>query len=109
MFFGRQAAVVDEVAIARIGVPGRHPAVVDYFANHRRMLASVIIRQKRKRGDLAGPMAVLAFVLEDRGHTVGISDLTHFHGVLFVAGGERTGDLGRGGPDSGGLDFFNRL
>ena len=82
---GRQAAVVDEMAIARIGVPGGHPALVDHLADHRRMLSGIVIGQERERPDLAGPVAGLALVLDDRGDVRGVRDLAHLDRVFLFA------------------------
>ena len=45
---GAQAAVVLEVAVTRVGVPGGHPAVVDDLADHRRVPAGVVVSQERE-------------------------------------------------------------
>ena len=62
---GREAAVVAEMAVPRVRVPGRHAPLVDHLADHRRMLARIVVSQQRERPDLAGPVAALALVLDD--------------------------------------------
>ena len=78
-----QAALVEERALRRRGVPGRHVTFADFVTNVLGMRPDVVIRQERHRRDLARTMAGRAVAKEDWGD------------VLRVGGGCRRG-LGRG-------------
>ena len=74
-FGGGKTAVILEVAESGVGMPGGHSPFFDNLADHRGMLADIVIAQQGKWGDFAGPVAVLTLVLNDRRHVFGIGDL----------------------------------
>ncbi len=61
-----QAAVVGEVAVSRIGEPGRHLAAQHRGPDRLRPGPRALISQQRHRADLARTMAGLAVLLQDR-------------------------------------------
>src|SRR5262249_6028722 len=67
-----QARVVDEMAIFRIRVPGRHALLIDNFADHFGPTHDLVVAGERERGNLARPMALHAVVLQDAGDLLGI-------------------------------------
>jgi hypothetical protein len=71
---GGQAPVVGEVAVARVGVPGRHPAILDRLTDRPGPPPRLGEGQERERGDLAGAVARLALLLQDRRDVGGEGD-----------------------------------
>src|SRR5262249_2899653 len=61
----REFAVIQELAVMRIGVPRRHRPISDLLLYRTRPGPRVLISQQRHRRDLAGPMALHAVVEED--------------------------------------------
>ncbi len=66
----RQASIVGELAVFRIGVPGRHVGVADFVADRLRMRPCVVIRQERHRADLPGAVTSDAVLVEDGRHVL---------------------------------------
>ena len=60
------------MAVLGIGVPGRHPLLLDDFADHLGPADDLVIARQRERADLAGPMAPDAAVLQDAGDLFGV-------------------------------------
>ncbi|AMV38988.1 hypothetical protein VT85_16245 [Planctomyces sp. SH-PL62] len=95
-------------------MPGGHAAVVDDLADHRRVLAGLVVGQERERRRLLGAVAGLALLLDDRGGGRGVGDRAEvfdlrLHRLACVAdllrGGADAGDVRlRGGPGSRLLD-----
>ena len=71
----RQPAVVGKMAVLRIGVPRRHPALIDDFGDHFGPGGRVLIAGERERGDVACVMAFDAALVEEPRDLVGIRDL----------------------------------
>src|SRR5262245_27089609 len=70
-----QAAVVRELPRARIGVPGRHLAADDFFADGLGPGARVFVTQQRHRSRLARTMAFGAVLEKDRRDVFAKSDI----------------------------------
>ena len=51
-FLLRQSAVVEELAVSRVGIPRRHPLLDERLANAARALLRVVEGQERERPDL---------------------------------------------------------
>ena len=68
----RQAAVVGEVAVSGIGVPGRHASIGDHLGDRGRPTSRLVKREERKRGDLAWTVARRASIMKNRGDIGGI-------------------------------------
>src|SRR5262249_19339100 len=71
----RQAAVVGELAVLRVGVPGRHAAVGDHLADRAGPVAGLLVGQQRERADLAGAVGLPAGLLPDARHLLRVGDV----------------------------------
>ena len=67
-----QAAVVGEMAKARVGVPRGHPVIGDDLGDRRRPPVGLLVGQERERRNLALPMARRAAGMKDRRDMLGI-------------------------------------
>ncbi len=91
---GKQPAVVGEMAIAGIRIPGRHALVFYHFADRVSPGDGVVIGEKRKWTDLPRPMAFLTVLLKNRGHVSRVNNLALFLRGLHAsdqAAGHRSG------------------
>ena len=94
LLLGRQPAVVGEVAVLRVGVPRRHPPVLDHLGDHVGPAGRLLVLGQRERPDLAGPMALDAAAVEDRGDVLGERDRA-VRGRLLRPADQAAGDVGR--------------
>ena len=65
LLLARHSRVVGEVSVFGIGIPRRHPLVVDHFAHRLGPGRHVLVRGQRKRRDLPRAMALNAPRLDD--------------------------------------------
>ena len=68
----RKPAVVGELPVARVGVPGRHASLVDHFLNRIGPADNVVVGGKCERGDLTGSVALQAMLLKDGRDVLGV-------------------------------------
>ncbi len=66
--------LVGELAVGRVGVPGRHPLFADDFGNHLAPAGDLVVFRHGERTDLAGPMAVDAPLIQQARNLVRIGD-----------------------------------
>ncbi len=95
----RQRTIVGELAVVRIGAPGRHLPLHDRGADRLRPRAHFVVGEERHRSDLAGPMAALTALLEDGRHVLVVRDLDRRR--RRSAGGVQRGGLCLGGRRRG--------
>ena len=70
----RQAAVVGELAVLRVGVPRRHALLGHDFLDGLGPGAGVIVSQQRHRANLTGAVTLLAMLLQNAADVPGIGD-----------------------------------
>src|SRR5205814_1183287 len=85
-----QAAVVGPFAVPGVGVPGRHAVVADDLLDHVGPGQGVLEGQQRHWADLAGPVALLAVLLDHGGDVLAVGD-DAVAGRLADAGDEAAG------------------
>ena len=66
--------LVGELAVGRVGVPGRHPLFADDFGNHLAPAGDFVVFRHGERADLAGPMAVDAPLVQQARNLVRVGD-----------------------------------
>src|SRR5262249_46622498 len=71
-----QARVVGELAVLRVGVPGRHALLADHLGDRLRPARRLLVAGQRERRDLAGPVADETVLLEDGGDVPAVGDRT---------------------------------
>ena len=92
----RHAGVVGEFAILRIGIPGRHPLVVDDFPHVLRPGRDFVVIGQSKGSDLAGAMALHASRLHDPGDLVRVGNVSLFRPAAHA--GDAAADCRRPRP-----------